>query len=88
MASVSGTVALGVIGSGFIALRPSKHLQVITLHQGTRGQGAGFREESCLHVQAALGQRGVAAGRRTHLLGLWGVCLLIMSYETKRMTFI
>lgn len=66
----SGT---GVVGSGFIVSGLGKHLQVITFHQGTRGQGAGVWEESCFHVQAALGQCCVAAGRRAHLLGLWGV---------------
>lgn len=85
MVSVSRDSVTGVMGSGFMASGLSEHLQVVTLNQGARGQGAGVREESCLHVQPTLGQCGVAAGRRTHLLGLWGVCLLVLVFKTQTM---
>lgn len=56
-----------------------RRLQVVTFHQATRMQGAGVREEGCLHIQASLCQGGVATGGRTHLLGFGEVRLLPLS---------
>ena len=59
-------------------------LQVVALHQPSGLQGAGVGEEGRLHVQASLCQRGVAAGRGTHLLGFGEVGLLPLGCRWKR----